>query len=125
MLCPIVLFRPSRYPLRSPAVCTENLNTGVVQQFEANGQHHKQIHGGKLRRMVMQEGSPFLARWPASFYPYLATLDCATSTPSLSSSPWMRGAPHSGFSTLIRRINSRSSGSIRGCPPRRCDFQRQ
>src|SRR3979490_543312 len=24
---------------------------------------------------------------------YLATLDCAASTPSLSSSPWMRGAP--------------------------------
>src|SRR6266478_2691346 len=29
---------------------------------------------------------------------YLATLDCATSNPSLSSSPWMRGAPQSGFS---------------------------
>src|SRR6266481_5370776 len=28
---------------------------------------------------------------------YLATLDCATSNPSLSSSPWMRGAPHSGL----------------------------
>src|ERR1700741_5028667 len=26
---------------------------------------------------------------------YLATLDCATSNPSLSSSPWMRGAPQS------------------------------
>src|SRR5712691_11769272 len=48
---------------------------------------------------------------------YLATLDCATSTPSLSSSPWMRGAPHSGFSTLIRRINARSSASTCGRPP--------
>ena len=38
---------------------------------------------------------------------YLATLDCATSNPSLSSSPWIRGAPQSGFSTLIRRINTR------------------
>src|SRR5260370_36464050 len=28
---------------------------------------------------------------------YLATLDCATSNPSLSSSPWMRGAPQSGI----------------------------
>jgi DNA-binding transcriptional LysR family regulator len=45
---------------------------------------------------------------------YLATLDCATSNPSLSSSPWMRGAPQSGFSTLIRRINTRSSMSICG-----------
>src|ERR1700720_3642003 len=37
---------------------------------------------------------------------YLATLGCAISNPSLSSSPWMRGAPQSGFSTLIRRINA-------------------
>src|SRR5258706_11645354 len=28
---------------------------------------------------------------------YLATLDCAISNPSLSSSPWTRGAPQSGF----------------------------
>src|ERR1035438_445303 len=48
---------------------------------------------------------------------YLATLDCATSNPSLSSSPWMRGAPQSGFSMLIRRISARNSVSIRGRPP--------
>src|SRR5450755_3814425 len=28
---------------------------------------------------------------------YLATLDCATSNPSLRTSPWMRGAPQRGF----------------------------
>jgi hypothetical protein len=56
---------------------------------------------------------------------YLATLDCATSNPSLSSSPWMRGAPQSGFSMLIRRINARSSVSICGRPPNGRDFQRQ
>jgi hypothetical protein len=55
----------------------------------------------------------------------LATLDCATSNPSLSSSPWMRGAPQSGFSMLIRRINTRSSVSICGRPPEDRDFQRQ
>ena len=43
----------------------------------------------------------------------------------LSSSPWVRGAPHSGFSTLIRRIKARSSASICGRPPNECDFQRQ
>jgi len=46
----------------------------------------------------------------------LATRDCATSNPSLSSSPWMRGAPQSGFSMLIRRINTRRSVSIYGRP---------
>src|ERR1700720_3716507 len=50
---------------------------------------------------------------------YLATLDCATSNPSLSSSPWMRGAPQSGFSMLIREINARSSVStLRSPSPR-------
>src|SRR6266851_847654 len=56
---------------------------------------------------------------------YFATLDCETSKPSLSSSPWMRGAPHSGFSALIRRISARSSASIFGRPPRERDFHRQ
>jgi hypothetical protein len=41
---------------------------------------------------------------------YLETVDSAISNPSLSSSPWMRRAPHNGFSLLIRRIRSRSSG---------------
>ena len=33
---------------------------------------------------------------------YLETVDLAISNPSFSSSPWMRGAPHKGFSLLIR-----------------------
>src|SRR5437870_4495560 len=37
----------------------------------------------------------------------------------------MRGAPHSGFSTLIRRISAHRSGSIIGRSPREQDFQRQ
>jgi len=59
------------------------------------------------------------------FKAHLATLDCATLNPSLSNSPWMRGAPQSGFSMLIRRINARSFVSICGRPPRGRDFQRQ
>src|SRR5436309_3106062 len=45
--------------------------------------------------------------------------------PSLSSSPWILGAPHSGFSILILRIRSRTSLPIRGRPPRGRDFHRQ
>src|SRR5436309_11181419 len=37
----------------------------------------------------------------------------------------MRGAPHSGFSALIRRISAHRSASIFGRPPRDRDFQRQ
>src|SRR5262245_26286948 len=56
---------------------------------------------------------------------YLETVDSATSKPALSSSPWMRGAPHSGFSLLICRIRSRNSRSIFGRPALCRYFQRQ
>ena len=43
------------------------------------------------------------------------------SMPSLSSSPWMRGAPQAGFSRHILRIRSRTSREMSGRPgwPRR------
>src|SRR6266403_2297428 len=95
-----------------------------IEQVEPDSWNNEQVHGGDVRRVVTQEGSPSLAGRPPSFM-YLATLDCAISNPSLSSSPWMRGAPQSGFSTLIRRINTRSAVSICGRPPWGRDFQRQ
>src|SRR5258707_9836960 len=56
---------------------------------------------------------------------YFATLVWPISMPSLSSSPWMRGAPQSGLARLMSRINLRISSGILGLPPRRLDFQRQ
>ena len=53
------------------------------------------------------------------------TVDWATSKPSFRSSPWICGAPQSGFSKLILRIRSRRSLSICGRPPRGRDFHRQ
>ena len=35
-----------------------------LEQVEANGWDNQQIHGGNVRRVVTQEGSPFLARRP-------------------------------------------------------------
>ena len=61
---------------------------------------------------------PFLAM-------YLATVDCATSIPSLSSSPWVRGAPHSRLARLISRISRRISTATFGRPPEERDLQRQ
>jgi hypothetical protein len=37
-------------------------------------------------------------------FPVIETVDSAISKPSLSSSPWIRGAPHNGFSLLIRTL---------------------
>ena len=46
--------------------------------------------------------------------------------PSFRSSPWIRGAPHSGFSRLMRLIRARTSRGIGGRPPlRRRDFHVQ
>ena len=49
---------------------------------------------------------------------YLVTLLSAMLMPSLSSSPWMRGAPQRGFSRHILRIRSRTSGEMTGRPGR-------
>src|SRR4029453_18505976 len=74
-----------------------------------------------LRRNVFQpcDGGPLLRTI------YLATLVCPTSIPSLSSSPWIRGAPHNELAKLISRIICRISAGTAGRPRRRLDFQRQ
>src|SRR3984893_16125568 len=47
---------------------------------------------------------------------YLLTLVSPISMPSLSNSPWMRGAPQVGFSRHILRIRSRTSRGSVGLP---------
>ena len=87
-------------------------NHEAVKHSEANGRDNEQIHSDDVRCVVMQKvRHPWLGG-PRRLVMYLATLDCATSNPSLSSSPWMRGAPQSGFSMLIDRISIRSFASI-------------
>ncbi len=56
---------------------------------------------------------------------YLATLVCPISIPSLSNSPWIRGAPQSELAMLISRISFRISSGTVGRPPRRLDLQHQ
>lgn len=49
---------------------------------------------------------------------YRDTLASETSKPSLSNSPWMRGARQVGFSRVIRRMSVRISASIRAVASR-------
>src|SRR6266567_931001 len=56
---------------------------------------------------------------------YFATVVWPTSIPSLRSSPWIRGAPHSGLATLMSRTSRRISSGIFGRPPRGLDLKRQ
>ena len=75
-----------------------------------------------LRRKLRQVREGALGRHGM----YLPTVAWLTSMPSLSSSPWMRGAPHSGLAKLSWRIRSRISGLVLGRPRwRDPDRQRQ
>ncbi len=84
-------------------------NDEGVEQVEANGRDDEQIHRGDMRGMIGQKGARPWLGGRRRLAMYLATLDRETSNPSLSNSPWMRGAPHSGFSTLTCRMSARSS----------------
>jgi hypothetical protein len=53
---------------------------------------------------------------------YFETTAWLIAIPSLSSSPWIRGASHKGFSRLMRLIRFGTSTAIGGRPRRR-DFQ--
>src|SRR5262249_42312397 len=69
------------------------------------GRNHAEIDRRNtwLRRKVRQvcDGGPRCRVM------YLDTVDPAISNPSLSRSPWMRGAPHNGFSVLMSSRNPR------------------
>src|SRR5216684_2456699 len=43
-------------------------NHEAVQQFEANGRDHEQIHGGNVRSVVSQKGPPSLTWRSTSFH---------------------------------------------------------
>src|SRR5207249_3849940 len=85
--------------------------------MEPDGGHgEKSIETNCWAWFSSQEGAPSL-RWRfAASTIYLLTLLCPMSMPSLSSSPWMRGAPQPGFSRHILRIRSRTSLEMTGRP---------
>jgi hypothetical protein len=78
------------------------------------------MSGRWSRRKVRQFGEGTLGRQGI----HRPTVAWLTLMPSLSSSPWMRGAPHNGLALLMRRIKSRISGLTLGRPGRR-DRQHQ
>ena len=96
-----------------------------VEQLESDARSHEQVHGGDLRRVVAKEGKPSLRRGGGSPNHVLRHTRLSDFETELQHSPWIRGAPHNGLSTLICRINARSSASIGGRPLADRDFQRQ
>ena len=49
---------------------------------------------------------------------YFETVACAMSKPSMSNSPWILGAPQSGFSEAILRMSALIQGATGGLPCR-------
>ena len=67
-------------------------------------------HGARSRRRAnVGRARPFIQR---------EIVLSQRSKPSMRSSPWMRGAPQVGFSTTIRKINSRTSFGVGFLPTR-------
>src|SRR5262245_48261840 len=96
-----------------------------IQQPKRDRRDYEQIHRRNAVGMIAQKvfqpcdgGCLLLAM-------YFATVVCPTSMPSLSSSPWIRGASQSGFAALMSRMSWRMSVGVFGRPPRGRDFQRQ
>ena len=124
---------PTGMPPRSVAPATPPSGAGSPRTIAAVVDHGprqetqtdtRSVRVGTTQRSIAAMASAWLRRnvrqvcdgGPRRLIMYLETVDSAISKPSFSSSPWMRGAPHSGFSLLIRRMSSRSSRSIFGRP---------
>src|ERR1700716_1192153 len=80
-----------------------------IEQIEADGRDDKQGHGGNVWRGVQQEGPPSLAGRPPSFDHVLGDARLRGLKPELEQFAVNAWRAPSGFSTLIRRIKTRSS----------------
>src|SRR5262249_30024746 len=88
------------------------------QALEREGWNQAEIDRRDGVCMVVQNVCHVCDGGPRGRIKYLETVDSAISNLSGSSSPWMRGAPHNGFSLLIRWMSSRSSRLTLGLPGR-------
>jgi hypothetical protein len=96
-----------------------------IEQVETDSWNNEQVHGGNVRRVVTQEGSPSLAGWPPSFDHVLGDARLRDLKPEIEQFAVNAWRTQSWFSVLICLISARNSISIRGRPPREFDFERQ
>ena len=67
------------------------------QHLERRRRHGIEVERHKLFRMIVEEATPALRGWPRRLIMYFETVASEISMPSLSNSPWIRGAPQSGL----------------------------
>src|SRR5258705_3906065 len=82
-----------------------------IEQVETDSWNNEQVHGGNVRRVVTQEGSPSLAGWPPSFDHVFGDARLRDLKPELEQFAVDAWRPKADF----RRS---SAGSIRAAPCR-------
>ena len=83
----------------------------AVENPEGQRGYSKEVHRRHRVSMVPEKNQP-VPGWIGILFARLTQRDTVSSEilkPSLSNSPWMRGAPQVGFSATIRKISSRTS----------------
>ena len=72
------------------------------QNAESESRYDKKVRRDELFQMIIEKGPPSLRRWfQAANHLLPQPLDCEMLMTILSSSPWILGAPHSGFAFLV------------------------
>ena len=87
-----------------------------VEQAKRRGRNDEHVDSNGVAHVVAQEAAPGRGGTLGRHDMYLPTVAWLTTMPSLSSSPWIRGAPQRGLAMLIRRIRLRTSVQVLGRP---------
>src|SRR5260370_25821990 len=93
----------------APTIVTDDKK--AVEHAEGDRRNSEKVHRGNRFPVIAEKGKPAPGWLRISTCPFIQReiVRSVTSKPSMRSSPGMRGAPHVGFSTTIRKINSRTS----------------
>jgi hypothetical protein len=100
-------------------------NQQPIQELKRDCWDHKQVQRGNPVGVVAQKCLPTLRRRSPIPRHILGQVVWPIVMPSLSSSPWILGAPQSGLARLTLRINFLTSADSFGRPPGDFDFHRQ
>jgi len=104
---------PSDVAVYNPSPVMAN-NKEAVQQLERDRGDGQKVHGRDRFAMIVKKSPPAWASSGSLGARFIQRemLRSDTSKPSMSRSPWMRGAPQVGFSAAMPKIRSRSSREI-------------
>src|SRR5258708_18476709 len=90
----------------APTIVTDDER--AIERAEGDRRNSEEVHRSNRFPVITEKGKPALGRLRIASCRFIQReiVRSETSKPSMRSSPWMRGAPHVGFSTTIRKINS-------------------